>query len=517
MCGLCGMFESGRRWLDAAATLDPAHLRRERLRRVALVREVLKSARIAVDDWQGASFILRGPTGKTEIVDNLFDLWRKAEALGHRALDPLAQDFPPLSEDSGVQDTETHLADRASNQGERIRSRHYGAGAKSPTAGRSPLARLRRNDEPRKRVSEETQSPSDPASETAMRRIPVHVLTGFLGSGKTTLLNRMLRDPALSDSAVLINEIGAVAIDHHLVERMESGDGLDVIVFKGGCACCTLRGDLVSGLRELYARRATGMLPPFRRVVLETTGLADPAPVLFTLAGDPALRHKFEAGAVLATVDAAHGAARSARYPEWGKQVAIADRLVITNSDLSEPSQAAQLAALLARINPAAEIFDAWDVTDVGSLLARVRPISAPRPEPANALGSVRRVHGRAVVHTPDVDSVSIVLGEPLEWSELAIWLTRLLHAHGDRMLRFKALLRVQGWPTQIALDGVHHLIHRPRHMAAWPSGPRASRLVFITRGLQVEAIERSLRAWLIRHAAAPTDQSHAFASERPA
>lgn len=465
MCGLCGMFESGRRWLDAAATLDPAHVRRERLRRVALVREVLRPARIAVDDWQGASFILRGPTGKTEIVDNLFDLWRKAEALGHRTLDPLAHDFPSLQSGSSVQATHRHLVEAVSNQGER-------------------------NDEPGKPISGKAPSPPDPQFEPATHRIPVHVLTGFLGSGKTTLLNRMLRHPALSDSAVLINEIGAVAIDHHLVERVETGDGLDVIVLKGGCACCTVRGDLVSALRELYARRADRTLPPFRRVVLETTGLADPAPVLFTLAGDAVLRHKFETGIVLATVDAAHAAAQSARYPEWQKQAAIADRLVITKSDLGGPLQGAQLAALLARINPAAEIFDAQDLSDVGSLLAHPAPLSIHR--------SVASLGDEVAAHTPDVDSIAIVLAEPLEWSVLAIWLTWLLHAHGDRMLRFKALLRVQGWPTPIALDGVQHLIHRPRHLAAWPSGPLASRFVFIARELPVESIDRSLRTWLM-------------------
>ena len=339
------------------------------------------------------------------------------------------------------------------------------------------------------------------ASDTPAGRIPVHVLTGFLGSGKTTLLNRILRDPALADSAVLINEIGAIAIDHHLVERMEQGDALDVVVLKGGCACCTVRGDLVEALRELYARRADGTLPPFRRVVLETTGLADPAPVLFTLVGDPVLRHKFEAAAVMATVDAVHGVSQAERHPEWRKQVAVADCLIITKTDLTQASETAALAAQLARMNPAARIVDTRDAIDLGRLLADACTLTTLRhvSRPAHELSSESHAggHARGADHTQDIDSVAVVLKEPLEWSAFAIWLTLLLHAHGDRILRFKALLDVAGWPALVALNAVHHLIHPPIHLRAAAGEPRASRLVFIAQGLQLAGIERSLRGFL--------------------
>ena len=189
-------------------------------------------------------------------------------------------------------------------------------------------------------------------------RLPLHILTGFLGSGKTTLLNRMVREPTLADSAILINEIGAIAIDHHLVKRMDRSDAMDIVVLQGGCTCCAVRGDLVEALHELYLQRAHGALPPFRRAILETTGLADPAPVLFTLAGDPVLRHKFEAGAVIATVDAVHAVKQLDRYPECRKQVAVADRLVITKSDMADPGAVANLTAELARLNPAAHVLD---------------------------------------------------------------------------------------------------------------------------------------------------------------
>jgi G3E family GTPase len=507
MCGLCGMFESGRRWLDAATALDPAQVRRERLRRVALVREVLKPARIAVDDFEGASFVLRGPTGRTEIVDNLFDLWRKAEALGHKALDPLAQ--PCLRPAHGASSTAVPvrprdpppLARRASARSESAEAHGAKAESGDPLLHTAHLAldsRLRGNERGESPPATQQMSARPrTASDTTTHRIPLHVLTGFLGSGKTTLLNRMLRDPSLSDSAVLINEFGAVAIDHHLIERVESGDALDLIVLKGGCACCAVRGDLVAALRELYARRADGAIPPFRRVVLETTGLADPAPVLFTLAADPALRHKFEIGAILTAVDAVHGAAQSAHHPEWLKQVAAADRIVITKTDLVEMPRVVELAMLLARTNPMAEIHDGQTLDNVAPLLAPPSPDACGRSDGAYALGSLRQVSGQTAGHTAGVDSVSIVLDEPLDWSAFAVWLTRLLHAHGDRLLRFKALLAVRDWPASVGLHAIHHLVHPPQHLRPAPGERRTSQLVFIAQGLPLDRIERSLRGVL--------------------
>ena len=325
-----------------------------------------------------------------------------------------------------------------------------------------------------------------------MDRLPLHVLTGFLGSGKTTLLNRLVRDPEFSDSAVLINEIGAVSIDHHLVDRIEPGDGLDVVVLQGGCTCCTVRGDLVAALRELYQRRAEGRVPPFRRVVLETTGLADPSPILFTLVGDPQLRHKFEAGTVIATLDVVHGLSQLERFVECRKQVAAADRLVLTKTDMAEPDQLARTVDALGRLNPGAQVMDIHAPGMLANLLSG--------PVQAATAWAADHVHGPASDHTMDVRAVAITLDQPIEWSSFAVWLSLLLHAHGDRVLRVKALLNVKDWPTPVVLHGIHHLIHPPTHLPGWSTGPHYSRLIFIAKDLDVGRIEASLRTFLAAH-----------------
>jgi G3E family GTPase len=338
-------------------------------------------------------------------------------------------------------------------------------------------------------------------------KIPLHILTGFLGSGKTTLLNRIVREPALGDSAILINEIGAIALDHHLVRRMDRGDSMDIVVLQGGCTCCAVRGDLVEALRELYAQRANGALPPFSRAILETTGLADPAPVLFTLVSDPVLRHKFEAGGVTATVDAVHGAKQLDRYPECRKQVAVADRLIITKGDIAEPGSVAALTAELTRRNPAAEVLDiqgldAQGLDALASVLATSRLLERPVAAPAVAenIGDDCAASLLRAEHTLEVAALAFTLDDPIEWSPFSVWLSLLLHAHGENILRFKALLNVLGWSGPVMLDGIHHLIHAPIHLPAWPDGERNSRIVVIAQRIAMPRIESSLRDFLATH-----------------
>jgi G3E family GTPase len=181
----------------------------------------------------------------------------------------------------------------------------------------------------------------------------VTLITGFLGSGKTTLLQRLLLDPALSDTAVLINEFGDIGLDHHLLERIDE----TMVMLQSGCVCCTIRGELSTAIKDLHSRRERGLLPPFRRLVIESTGLADPFPILSTVRSDPVLRHHFRLGNVITTVDAVNGARQLDAQPESIKQVAVADRLVLTKTDLATAEAADRLTQRLRHINPGAPLW----------------------------------------------------------------------------------------------------------------------------------------------------------------
>jgi G3E family GTPase len=310
-------------------------------------------------------------------------------------------------------------------------------------------------------------------------RLGVVLVTGFLGSGKTTLISALLADPAMGETAVLVNELGEVAIDHHLVRQVDER----TVVLSSGCICCSLRGDLRDELRDLLARRARGELAPFGRVVVETTGLADPAPVLSTLATDPVLRHHCAVEAVVATVDAVNGAATLHRHPESVKQAAVADLLLVTKVDAAAPEAVEALEARLRALNPVAALRRVQFGALAAGELLRARGTS---PAPVGADGAA---------HPGDVRAFSLVLDEPLDWDAFAVWLTLLLHSRGLDVLRVKGLLDV-GQAGPVVLDGVQHTVHRPRHLAAWPDDDRRSRIVFITRGIERDAVLASLDAF---------------------
>lgn len=337
--------------------------------------------------------------------------------------------------------------------------------------------------------------------------LPVNVITGFLGSGKTTLLRHILADPAYADCAVLINEFGEIGIDHHLIERIDG----ETVLMRSGCICCTIRDDLAGAIRGLYERREAGTLPPFRRLVVETTGLADPTPILATVMNDIVLRHHFRLGNVIATVDAVNGERHLDRQPESVKQAAIADRLLVTKVDIAEEPAVRRLEARLARLNPAAVRFRSVnaavppavllgdDIFDPATKTAEVRHWLAAadcgNPEP-HLHAAHGHAHGDANRHDARIHAFTMMFDRPVDWTVLGLWLTLLLGVHGEDVLRVKGILNLGAGMPPVVVNGVQHLVHKPLHLECWPDDDHRSRLVFIVRNLTREAIETSFTAF---------------------
>ena len=326
---------------------------------------------------------------------------------------------------------------------------------------------------------------------SARLRTPVTLVTGFLGSGKTTLLQRLLLDPAFSDAAVLVNEIGEIGLDHHLLRRIDER----TVVLASGCVCCTVRADLADEMRLLEARRLRGEIPAYRRVVIETSGLADPAPVLSTLLVDPMLGANFRSDGIATCVDALNATIQDGRAPEWIKQVALADRLVVTKTDMTDEAGREAVIARLRTINPAAPVM----VADHGSIDAAFLLGAAPEdPEQRladvlawlDAAGSGRHEH-----HDHRVQAHAIRFDRPLDWMMFGIWLSALVASRGDDVLRIKGLLDV-GLQGRVLLNGVQHVIHPPLHLDAWPDEDHGSRIVIIARGIGRGELRHSLDAF---------------------
>jgi G3E family GTPase len=314
--------------------------------------------------------------------------------------------------------------------------------------------------------------------------IPLHVVTGFLGAGKTSLINRLLGAPELADALVIVNEWGEIGLDHLLYESLAG----EAISLNSGCLCCALRGDLVDCLSGLVARRDAGALAPFARVVLETTGLADPAPILLALAADPLVAARFRLAGVTTLVDAMNGVATLAAHREARRQVALADRLALTKTDLvveaERVERLAKLRASLAELNPVAPLADvAAGELDPAAFLAEPA-LAAPRdPAPAAA-------------HSASLASYAFVASEPIGAAAFARF-QGLLHAMlGPRLLRVKGLVQLADDPDQpLAIHGAQHVYHPPRRLARWPDGERETRLVVIVDGVERAAVERLWRA----------------------
>ena len=337
-------------------------------------------------------------------------------------------------------------------------------------------------------------------------KIPVNVITGFLGSGKTTLLRHLLASPRLANTAVLINEFGEVGLDHLLLERLDE----ETIVLQSGCVCCTIRSDLVTAVRDLFSRRELGVIPPFDRLAVETTGLADPAPIVFTFMADPVIRHHFRLGNTIATVDAVNGLLHLDQNPESMKQILVADRIALTKTDICDTEQTVAIKARLGRLNPSAPLvetaggdFDpedllAADLHDPARKAEEVRRWLSGAEALADPTGEAGHTHRRLDVnrHSARIHAFCVTHDRPLDWTAFGVWLTMLLNRHGENVLRVKGILNVLDAPTPVVIHGVQHLIHPPTHLDSWPDGDRRSRIVFIVRDLDRATLERSLAAF---------------------
>ncbi|HUQ73176.1 MAG TPA: GTP-binding protein [Burkholderiales bacterium] len=310
-----------------------------------------------------------------------------------------------------------------------------------------------------------------------MSALPVSVITGFLGSGKTTLLSHLLRDPAFERTAVIINEFGAVGLDHLLVESSDE----QILMLEGGCVCCTVRGDLVRTAGDLLARRAAGTVTAFERIVIETTGLADPAPVVHALMTDRGIAEALRLESVIATVDAAAGGATLDAHPQSVKQAALADCIVVTKSDLADPA-ANGLAARLEALNPAAPKLTAVHGVVDARLLFQV-----PRSNPAQNGDShqLRNHHGDGIA------TFCLRRKKPLHAVTLSLFLQVVAEHCGARLLRLKGLVDVVESPGRPAvIHGVQHVFHPPAWLDAWPDEDRSTRIVVISQGLEARWLQ---------------------------
>ncbi|MCA1203697.1 CobW family GTP-binding protein [Priestia flexa] len=311
------------------------------------------------------------------------------------------------------------------------------------------------------------------------RKKPITIVTGCLGSGKTTLLQHILKDETIRTStAVIVNEYGKVGLDHHLLRKADER----TVLLKGGCICCNSREDLEEELKSLLYEDESGE-HPFSRVIIETTGMADPSPILFTVLTNPLLQHRYVIDCVITTVDAKNGLLHLKNNPETVKQITVADQIILTKTDITTQAEVDSVTSQIETINPACTITHAVDGVVDRSIIQGTN-----QREPLSFLQPPPQIH----YQINDVSSISFTFKQPLDWTAFGLWLSMLLHTYGENVLRVKGLLDV-GEAGPIVLNGVQHIIHPPQHLEKWPDETQHSHLIFIARDLDTSLIEHSL------------------------
>ncbi len=379
------------------------------------------------------------------------------------------------------------------------------AGRKVEKTVTKPYSKVNRISYPTQEARPMSEEADQAVSDPMLERIPVSVLTGFLGSGKTTVLNALLKHPDMGQTAVVINEFGEVGIDNLLVETASE----DMVVMDSGCLCCTIRGDLVETLRGLIRRRWRSEIPAFERLVIETTGLADPAPILHTLMTDPVISARYRLDGVIATVDAAAGEATMDAQPEAVKQAAVADRILLTKTDIVPHN--ADLIDRLGRINPAAPVLPVVQgKVDPASLFGTgLYDPATKSPDVARWLAEESYAeahhhdhdhahHHDTNRHDDRIRSFVIRHEAPIAWDKFVEWIEALISTHGANLLRMKGILNVQEAQGPVAVHGVQHVFHPPAMLEDWPDGDdRISRLVIIARDLNHAPVEKMFKAFV--------------------
>jgi G3E family GTPase len=346
--------------------------------------------------------------------------------------------------------------------------------------------------------------------------IPVTLLTGFLGSGKTTVLNQLLKRLPLT--AVVMNEFGAVGLDHQLLEETRG----PLALLAGGCVCCQVQGALAPTLKNLWLGRQEGKLPPFERIIIETTGIADPAPILETLLRDRYIAARQRMDGVVTTVDAVLASSQLHDHPEARRQIAVADRLLLTKTDLAEPDMVSELRQALAALNPAAPIHTvthgavdpAW-VMDCGLFRPEdkhpdvLRWLAEARYKPVTPdLPGLVRASNRTPKHATGIRAFTVSFDEPLDWQGLSAALEMLIGFRAKHILRLKALVNARGEEKPLVLHAVQHVMHTPAYLPDWPDADRRSRFVFITDDLDADFVTRLLREFALPAGSGATSQA---------